>query len=135
MDDYTIRVGSSSFHEDSVRIPNGMETREKARNVAIRLLSLSEKCRVSKHPLAEDSGTKFSSMLQMQEMSGRSLRRLPVLAHARYIGTMPAVRPRRAEGVNGKAQTSATDVEVWLEAMEKVVDAQGIERSRLRHGM
>ncbi|KDQ20630.1 hypothetical protein BOTBODRAFT_124328 [Botryobasidium botryosum FD-172 SS1] len=46
---------------------------------------------------------------QCQGMSGRSLRRLPVLAHARYIGASAA-------GVRG-----ASDVEVWLHAMEKVV--------------
>lgn len=42
-------------------------------------------------------------------MSGRSLRRLPVLAHARYIGGL-------AEGVEG-----LSDVDAWLQIMEKVI--------------
>lgn len=65
-------------------------------------------------------------------MSGRSLRRLPVLAHARYIGTMPHMGPRRTAGASGKVHKGATDMELWLDAMEKVVDAQAIERGRLR---
>ena len=68
-------------------------------------------------------------------MSGRSLRRLPVLAHARYIGSMPLSGPRRKQGANGEVHTSATDVAVWLQAMEKVVDAQAIERGRLQHAV
>lgn len=43
-------------------------------------------------------------------MSGRSLRRLPVLAHARHIG-VSAVGGGRA----------ASDISVWLDAMGKVV--------------
>ena len=42
-------------------------------------------------------------------MSGRSLRRLPVLAHARYIGGL-------AGGVE-----NLSDVDAWLQIMEKVV--------------
>ncbi|KAG8891080.1 hypothetical protein FRB98_000089 [Tulasnella sp. 332] len=41
-------------------------------------------------------------------MSGRSLRRLPVLAHARHIG---------ASAMGGRA----SDISVWLDAMTKVV--------------
>jgi len=48
---------------------------------------------------------------EKQGMSGRSLRRLPVLAHARYIG---------ASALGGRA----TDIEVWLAAMTKVVEEQ-----------
>ena len=70
-------------------------------------------------------------------MSGRSLRRLPVLAHARYIGSMPLSGPRRKQGTNGRDEEckSATDVTVWLQAMERVVDAQAIERGRLQYGV
>lgn len=68
-------------------------------------------------------------------MSGRSLRRLPVLAHARYIGSMPLSAPRQKHGLGGGAHTSVTDVTVWLQAMEKVVDAQAIERGRLQHAV
>lgn len=70
-------------------------------------------------------------------MSGRSLRRLPVLAQARHMGGLaflPSVR--RAHPVNGKPRHvsgagGAAQVETWLEAMERVVDAQAIEKGRL----
>lgn len=42
-------------------------------------------------------------------MSGRTLRRLPVLAHARYIGMTLTSPP----------------IEVWLEAMSKAVKEEG----------
>ncbi len=70
-------------------------------------------------------------------MSGRSLRRLPVLAHARYIGTLPAPAPRVASRPNGVSKQHFTSgrgtvVETWLEAMERVVQAQATERTRLQ---
>jgi len=65
-------------------------------------------------------------------MSGRSLRRLPVLAHARYgIGLNHANAPKTGK-VSGEA-SAGTEVEVWLKAMEKVVEDQGIERARMEH--
>lgn len=74
-------------------------------------------------------------------MSGRSLRRLPVLAHARYIGTLPMFSAsKRATHVNGtdkmkkiltEGAGTVTEVEVWLNAMGRVVEAQATERSRL----
>lgn len=73
-------------------------------------------------------------------MSGRSLRRLPVLAHARYIGTSPAVLPHvtstRVNGANVKGKSATrgpgTPVETWLDAMERVVQSQATERNRLQ---
>jgi len=74
-------------------------------------------------------------------MSGRSLRRLPVLAHARYISlgyVSPAMAPTtdsalqnatdgpRTVNVPGPSGLG-TQVEGWLEAMEKVVDSQAGE--------
>ena len=62
-------------------------------------------------------------------MSGRSLRRLPVLAHARYIGSLAMLNASTTvNGRNGKA--GGTDVSVWLEAMERVVEDQAKERER-----
>jgi pachytene checkpoint protein 2 len=73
-------------------------------------------------------------------MSGRSLRRLPVLAHARYI-SLGYVSPQIAatdsaapKNVNGARVPGpsglGTQVEVWLDAMEKVVDCQAGELKR-----
>lgn len=76
-------------------------------------------------------------------MSGRSLRRLPVLAQARHMGMLAILPPRPSPSRAGlpaggmakhaKQGSAATDVEMWLEAMERVVDAQALERERLAH--
>jgi pachytene checkpoint protein 2 len=77
-------------------------------------------------------------------MSGRSLRRLPVLAHARYISlgyVSPAIVPTTDSSLqnatDGPGTVNApgpsglgTQVEGWLEAMEKVVDGQAGELKR-----
>lgn len=78
-------------------------------------------------------------------MSGRSLRRLPVLAHARYISLgyatpTPAVIDSPAQkAVNGLRTSNTpglsglgTQVEVWLNAMEKVVEGQAGELKRFQ---
>lgn len=76
-------------------------------------------------------------------MSGRSLRRLPVLAHARYIGTLPmlaARTPASTRGIAGKAKgksaateggVPSTQIEVWLDAIERVIETQRAEKDRL----
>ncbi|KAI9001223.1 P-loop containing nucleoside triphosphate hydrolase protein [Trametes punicea] len=99
------------------------EARERSRLIGIRLLKIAQKCRD-------------------QSMSGRSLRRLPVLAHARYIGALPSTAPRVTAKVNGVSKKGTPSgqsssgggaaVETWLDAMERVVDDQATERSRLR---
>ena len=76
-------------------------------------------------------------------MSGRSLRRLPVLAHARYISLSYAstqIATTDSAGqktVNGSRASNApgpsrlgTQVEVWLDAIEKVVESQAGELKR-----
>jgi hypothetical protein len=73
-------------------------------------------------------------------MSGRSLRRLPVLAHARYISlgyVSPPMAATDPAAVNGPRAPNApgpsglgTQVEVWLDAMEKVVEGQAGELKR-----
>ncbi len=71
-------------------------------------------------------------------MSGRSLRRLPVLAHARYIGTMAPLGSLYTAGTTGARgklggfSSTATDVSVWLDAMENVVQKQALERERFQ---
>jgi pachytene checkpoint protein 2 len=79
---------------------------------------------------------------QDQKMSGRSLRRLPVLAHARYISlgyTFSALTATDSahKAVNGSGTPNApgpsglgTPVEVWLNAIESVVEGQGGELKR-----
>ncbi|KDQ64782.1 hypothetical protein JAAARDRAFT_43696 [Jaapia argillacea MUCL 33604] len=125
-------VSSASIEVDQVSAQVKLELQRKARcaEVGQRLLRLAERCR--------DQG-----------MSGRSLRRLPVLAHARYIGigigfTSPNPSTHHHHGVNGvtsgnggggrkKGKGGAlpgTEVEIWLDAMDKVVENHGVERGK-----
>lgn len=82
-------------------------------------------------------------------MSGRALRRLPVLAHARYIGlgftsassmSSPKKSTQRSPVNGSKTKAAAggapggsgahglgTQVEVWLDAMEKVIQTRAGE--------
>ncbi|KAG5654453.1 hypothetical protein H0H81_001952 [Sphagnurus paluster] len=92
----------------SISVTNDPHT--KAKNVALRLLALSAQCRA-------------------QGLSGRALRRLPVLALARYIGIGNVAHTIATNGQPG--QTAGADVDVWLEGMEKVVQEQTKELERL----
>lgn len=93
------------------------DPQERSKGVGLRLLSLAAKCRA-------------------QSMSGRALRRLPVLALARYIGignlgimhpTNQASRPGEALQPRGVG----AQVELWLDGMEKAVNEQAKEQERL----
>ncbi|GAA5845714.1 hypothetical protein JCM3766R1_001146 [Sporobolomyces carnicolor] len=66
-----------------------------------------------------------------QGMSGRTLRRLPVLAHARHIG-LHAVAPRSGPG--RKNRSRMPKMEVWLEAMDKCVEEEGVELDKVLEG-
>lgn len=88
-----------------------LDTRERTKNIGLRLLNLADKCRT-------------------QGMSGRSLRRLPVLALARFIGLGLSSMP--ASGSDGlDADSGAPQVEGWVAGMERVVQEQGDELQRL----
>ncbi|KAF8583975.1 P-loop containing nucleoside triphosphate hydrolase protein [Ramaria rubella] len=109
--------------------------RERSNRAGLKLLQLASKCR---------------------GMSGRTLRRLPVLAHASYIGLpIPSaapqtsiLRPAIPTQNNSKAKKKTksnreemrklvgpkSDVELWLNGMEKVVDNQVGDRSRVEIG-
>ncbi|KAF7355125.1 Pachytene checkpoint protein 2 [Mycena sanguinolenta] len=107
----------SALHpsDHPISASSGVDLREKSKNLALRLLALAAQCRT-------------------QGMSGRALRRLPVLALARYIGIGPLNLPSNAApAVNGarKIANTGADVDVWLEGMEKVVREQANEHERL----
>ncbi|KAL6306645.1 P-loop containing nucleoside triphosphate hydrolase protein [Sparassis latifolia] len=112
--------GSEHTHPQTNGHASACDSLERSKNVALSLFALSQKCRA-------------------QGMSGRSLRRLPVLAHARHIGTLPVPAPskpahangekaRKRAGVATEYRGPATPVEVWLGAIERVVEAQAAER-------
>ena len=58
-------------------------------------------------------------------MSGRALRRLPVLALACYIGI------GQISLTNPDGRSSGADVEIWLQAMERVVQEKAMELEKL----
>jgi pachytene checkpoint protein 2 len=84
-------------------------------------------------------------------MSGRALRRLPVLALAKHMGSgiayfNPSVASRgspdkiianghgttKAHIINGDAHSpGGADVELWLEGMASVIEEQATEHERL----
>lgn len=75
-----------------------------------------------------------SAQLQEQGLSGRALRRLPVLALARYIGAGVSASTIPASPVpNGLSSKGAfrSDINMWLNAMEKVVKDRFTEHAKL----
>ncbi|GJJ07734.1 hypothetical protein Clacol_001939 [Clathrus columnatus] len=118
-----------------------LDHRERSNRVGLRLLRLSEKCK---------------------GISGRTLRRLPVLAHARYIGDpIPLVKqsstttggatvsvsPGLKQQPNGSSKKikskkgeefrrlaiPRSEVEQWLNAMDKVTETLVSERSKIEN--
>jgi hypothetical protein len=67
-----------------------------------------------------------SRTAQEHQLSGRALRKLPVLAYATYgVAFSQQVTPGK-----GDPQSGAT-VETWLDAMEKVIDDKRLEREKM----
>ncbi|GAA5858012.1 hypothetical protein JCM5353_008163 [Sporobolomyces roseus] len=66
----------------------------------------------------------YNLAAKCQGMSGRTLRRLPVLAHARHIGL-------HAQGGKKKGGSRMPKMEIWLEAMEKCVEEEGNELDKV----
>lgn len=107
--------------------PTRSDALEKSRNVAAHLLALAGQCRVC---LSFISDMMFIRFLKTQGMSGRALRRLPVLALARYIGGNLSLSPNHPSALNqANSSTGGADVDMWLEGMERVVteQAKGLE--------
>ena len=64
--------------------------------------------------------------MQDHRLSGRALRKLPVLAYATYGVTFSQ---GTAPGKGGSQP--GTPAETWLEAMGKVIDDKGLEREKM----
>ncbi|KAF6762769.1 P-loop containing nucleoside triphosphate hydrolase protein [Ephemerocybe angulata] len=89
-------------HKSDVIYHVSPDSRERSKNVGLRLLNLAEKCTA-------------------QGMSGRSLRRLPVLALARFIGLGLSTAPSSKGDTPDAGNSGAPQVEGWLAGMERVV--------------
>ncbi|KAF8665560.1 hypothetical protein AX16_000019 [Volvariella volvacea WC 439] len=85
---------------------------DRSRLVALQLLALAMECKAHK-------------------LSGRALRRLPVLALARYIGIGSHMPPMITKASDGQLESSAARVETWLDGMERVIKEQIKELERL----
>jgi len=83
------------------------DTPDRKTQLAFKLMKLAQKC--TEH-----------------QLSGRALRKLPVLAYATYGVTFSqGVAPGKSESRPG------TTVELWLDAMEKVIDDKRLEREKI----
>ncbi|KAK0231038.1 P-loop containing nucleoside triphosphate hydrolase protein [Armillaria fumosa] len=91
-----------------------MDAHAKSGHVALRLLALAADCR-------------------SQGMSGRALRRLPVLALARYMGIsgVAGVPPSTSSKGHAQTQQACPNVDQWLNGIERVVAEQAKEKERL----
>ncbi|KIK65474.1 hypothetical protein GYMLUDRAFT_38946 [Collybiopsis luxurians FD-317 M1] len=100
--------------QSSAVIPNGSDAHEKSRVLGLRLLALATACRA-------------------QRMSGRALRRLPVLALAKYIGAGSIIssHPSEMDERSHKNISSSADVEAWLLGLESVVREQASQKGNL----
>ncbi|KAI0030229.1 P-loop containing nucleoside triphosphate hydrolase protein [Vararia minispora EC-137] len=109
--DEAIRYERTALSSAVAAAPSSLSSRERTKQTAVRMLGLAQRCRDL-------------------DMSGRALRRLPVLAHARYIGL--AFTPQASSISNvQKAGGMAVRVETWLGAMERVLDGHAGELGRL----
>jgi len=80
---------------------------DRSTKLALKLMELAQRCRD-------------------HQLSGRALRKLPVLAYATYGGAF-------SQGVtpgNGGSRPG-TQVETWLDAMEKIIDDKRLEREKM----
>ncbi|KAG1780209.1 P-loop containing nucleoside triphosphate hydrolase protein [Suillus placidus] len=101
---YLERNNSNRSRESETMLPYSPEDL-----AASKLLALADKCRA-------------------QQLSGRALRRLPVLALARYIGTGVSTSSTISNLNNSRFQT---DIHLWLDTMEKVLDDRAADHGKL----
>ena len=89
-----------------------------------RLVRLAKRCYVSSARSANSnatSGTASRADAQECQLAGRFLRRLPVLAHARYIA------PKQVPG-----GTHRRSLRTWVDAMERLVEDEQSSRERIK---
>ncbi|KAG2158868.1 P-loop containing nucleoside triphosphate hydrolase protein [Suillus bovinus] len=104
---YMDKNGENRSSASNVMLPN------LPKELAYTLLALADKCR---------------ELPQAQQLSGRALRRLPVLALARYIGVGVSTSSTTS---NLKKSRFQTDIRLWLDAMDKVLDERAADHKKL----
>ncbi|EAU84587.1 thyroid receptor-interacting protein 13 [Coprinopsis cinerea okayama7 len=88
------------------------DANQRSRNAGLKLLHLAAKC-------------------QAHGMSGRSLRRLPVLALAHSLGLGRPTTTGATKVATAPFELGGTDVETWIAGMDKIVDEHGDELQRV----
>ncbi|KAI6003833.1 P-loop containing nucleoside triphosphate hydrolase protein [Pisolithus albus] len=75
---------------------------------------------------------RLADMCREQGLSGRALRRLPVLALAQYVGGGVSTSGSTASPGGMSRNGFQADVGVWLDAMNKVVSERTVDRGKLQ---
>lgn len=89
-------------------------------------MELAQKCKVSVCIFLLHREELSFKDAQDHQLSGRALRKLPVLAYA----THSVAFTQNATSENGDSQTG-TLVETWLDAMGKIIDGKKSERENM----
>jgi hypothetical protein len=160
-------LAKAVFHEESFRSSIKVESsdhevsqapidpRKKSEIIGQRLFELASQCKACSSVSIPILHWLLMLVIfqQAQGMSGRALRRLPVLALARYIGigtstasiflSAPATtktakikindasKNREVNGAGNPTKGLGANVDLWLDAMVKVVDDQTSEHGKL----
>jgi pachytene checkpoint protein 2 len=108
------------------------DANQRSKNAGLKLLNLSAKCSVS--PDARPSSFMLTCD-QTHGMSGRSLRRLPVLALAHSLGlgqpVSAASKPVSTKPMMIPFEMGMTDIESWIAGMDAIIDIHGDEIQRI----
>lgn len=108
-----------------LNIPQKREDRERIRQASLRLAGLAEACQVGLIcPVGNVTEANLYFSGDDQGMSGRTLRRLPVLAYARYIAQNVLI-------IGDEDEPQSFPVEEWLTAIERVVKDEGVQKEEL----
>lgn len=103
----------AQMHERTINPPSTGQSQMKTSNVALKMLALAAQCKA-------------------QKLSGRALRRLPVLALSQFMPIADVYSFKTSEQSSGsRLTTGSPDIESWLKSMEKVVKSQERELERL----
>lgn len=104
------------------------DTTDRSTQLALKLMKLAQRCRVI-IPFPVSLSTTVSTALrtpQDHQLSGRALRKLPILAYATSgVAFAQGVAPTK------DGSRSGAPIEAWLDAMGKVVDDKRLEREKM----
>ena len=74
---------------------------------------------------------RFLQHHQLMNLSGRSLRRLPVLALAQHIGSSSFAQPCLSGTASENSTSQGTGLEVWLDGLSEVIKSHASEHDKV----